>query len=525
MERILKFMAAVAGAIAASLLLAVPAQAQTAWWKGETSGADGPTRVEALISIEGERISGRFKFANPRSRDFPNWSATIQNGQITKEEMRFRLLVDLFGSAAPLEFSGYYDGAAGRISGELTTPAGGQRVSLSRLPVPALPSNTPTLNGILRNIESSRANMLAEEFAELFWQYERLIPRYILGNARSGETDSDHELAMRAALREALESNQAPFGNYVNSMCKSLTQRQRALLRDFATARYTRLAELLAARQREVSRAMSTEVSLVSSEVVPLRFTEECGAAATSGAPSQGVQDEVVVGDHLLLSAVLSAMLLDSFILITPERAVGSIDEQTRSGNDSSEPIALSEILFRVRTTPLWTNVVTSFQTLTPSLRELALPDVESALLLQLCDPDRTTKCWLVLTLGFSLMSAERMEIMLNDQIDFVLAHEIGHYSLRHFHPVGNCEVEAPLERDADFFAIALLRPQTGLFAETRTSTVENSIAKYPLVQSGVELFLTQDYPGFREGGCQYPSFAERVAAAKAFEARAFPAR
>ena len=99
-----RFMTAVAGAIAVFLLLAVPAQAQTAWWKGEISGADGAAQVEALISIEGGRISGRFKYANPRSRDFPNWSATIQNGQITNEEMRFRLLLDLFGSAARWSF-------------------------------------------------------------------------------------------------------------------------------------------------------------------------------------------------------------------------------------------------------------------------------------------------------------------------------------------------------------------------------------------------------------------------------------
>lgn len=526
MERISKIMAAVAGAIVAFFVLATPALAETAWWRGEYVQGGRATPLEAILTIEGERVTGRMMERNTGlTRRYPKLFSTVLNGRLRLGVITFGKYYDGLGGAfGEIGYSGYYNQGAGIIEGEWRSgPSRGTFVLRKLGAPPPLPTASPNASRILQEVEASKANRTAAAFAESYWRYRPELAPSMLKGGRPGNGQVRMDQAqLRHGISESLALNQPALARHAQSQCRQLTYAQRRALREIAQARYGQLLSRLAERRAAISAAMKTPISAIAADTVPLRFSESCGYAASSGVPAEG-RDEIVVGDHLLLSGVFSAMLMDSFIIPTPDRAGADLQALRIDGVDSADAAALSELLFRMRATPLWNNAMWQYRFFLLGEYQSPLHQVEAAVYIAVC-PDRSIKCWLTFTYGHAMTSAARVEVLVNDQFDFVLAHEIGHYALRHFSAVGSCEREKPLERDADLFAVALMRPDTGLFREDRQSRLFRPDEADNRVGSGIELFLTQDYPGFEEGGCQYPPFAERVAAAKAFEARAFPA-
>jgi hypothetical protein len=94
--------------------------------------------------------------------------------------------------------------------------------------------------------------------------------------------------------------------------------------------------------------------------------------------------------------------------------------------------------------------------------------------------------------------------------------------------PIGNCAAERTRELAADRYAVGLSRPPTGLFGEIELSPKLREIPLDFTIGSGLQLFVVQTHrlTQLADGdNCAYPTFAERLQSARAFEEQAFSNR
>ncbi|MDZ4776732.1 MAG: hypothetical protein SGJ23_08105 [Alphaproteobacteria bacterium] len=519
------FMAAVAGAIAAYLLVAPAAHAETAWWRGQSVQNGRATPFEGALTIENGRVTGRFSEINTfTDRRYSHLFSTVINGTVHGRTIRFGKFYDGFARiAGEAPYTGTYDAAAGMMQGTFTFNGARGTFTLRRAASPPSLSNMPNTARFVAMMEGSAMNRLAGQFNEVFWAFSPSVAASGLPGGRlASRIRRKDAAALREHLTETMALNLPNLQAHANQMCSRLTPAQREALRAVARERYAVLTAQLARRRGDISRVMVRDISGVSADVVPLRFSTECGAGASSGAPATGARDEIVVGDDLLLSAVFATMYVDSLFFVFPDRALANMETFRGDGRaDSQTPADLSAALLRLRALPLWENTMRQ-QRVSTDQRTIPLHMFEGGLFWARC-PDNSLRCWFDQALTYATLSHYKSEALLQDQVDFVLAHEIGHYALQHFSAVQSCDAELPRERDADFFAVALIRPPSGLFTERRELRHMKGAPTDARFQSGVELFMTQDYHGLMAGGCQYPPISERIAAAKAFEARVFP--
>jgi hypothetical protein len=160
---------------------------------------------------------------------------------------------------------------------------------------------------------------------------------------------------------------------------------------------------------------------------------EPCATAAVSG-PSG-----IAISDNLMLTALFSAYLIDAHYLAAPKRALQQAD-QVMPRVDHLDAAAANELLSRLRALPLYKHHVRTLRAMgigaaanrdvTPKglAAEATIPfnRVEEAFYGRFCALTDHT-CAVTARLAHVLLSWARLQLLLDEQVDFMIAHEMGH--------------------------------------------------------------------------------------------------
>lgn len=383
------------------------------------------------------------------------------------------------------------------------------------------PDNMTRLENAATIVEQSTFNKALPLFGDLYWQFtpQRFVVRpretYIL----QGGVLTQPETRTEAYARAGLAANLQRLTGYVRGNCNHLTQAQKDFLASYARSRFDALVAQYGAREAAIGAALHTQLQPVAS--VTLASAPDCARSASAGG------SEVEVSGDLLLTALFSALYVDQQYIIVPDRVLASIQAVMAGPPGPWDNRRGRRIFARLHASPAWQNTVRGMRFMyeqddTPLDRfERDSIYREYAAGNPICRRN-ADQCRTLNTVALSLTSALKVDMLFREQVDFVLAHELGHHALGHAsQPIGDCATEKKREADADLFAVALMRPPEGLFTQPTLAPNLRDTGTDNRFKSGLDVFMVQSHrvAALTNGdNCAYPTFEERLKAARAFE-------
>lgn len=376
-------------------------------------------------------------------------------------------------------------------------------------------------------VEGSTLNAALPLFADLFWGFRPVqVATPGSGGALDPDSASDPGIASRIA-NESLRRNLPAIERYVQTLCRRLTPQQATFLDTYAAGRYAALSAELAQRRAAMAGALGTPVEAFDPATIRFSVVHDCRNSASAGPGS------IQISRELLLTALLSSLYVDSQLYIVPERTLEALEERVRGARPGVDAARAGPLLDRVRQTAVWKQTVRARQQLHggagKTLEQYEQDDMFASIASRPDCVDAPARCRLMMALSYVFLSANKFDLFFREQVDFIIAHEMGHHALGHVaQPFGSCAAERAIEDGADRFAVALTRPADGLFAPAAGSVAAGTLAEVVETRfaSGLDLFMVQSHriAGLPDGnGCQYPGFETRRQAARAFEEASYP--
>lgn len=395
------------------------------------------------------------------------------------------------------------------------------------------PDNMTRLENAATVVEQSTFNRALPLFGDLYWRFtpQRFTVRpnstYIIQGGRV--TPPEGPIAAYASA--GLKANLQRLTAYALANCRQLTPAQKAFLAAYAQERFSVLVAQYGARQGDISRVL-WDAPLQPLAGVTLASAPDCTRTASAG----GAQ--VDVSGDLLLTALFSALYVDQQYVIVPDRVLAGIQTMMAgSGGDWNNARGRS-VFNRLHATPAWQNTMRGMRVMyqqdSVPLDRFERDSIYGVYARQNPEICRRNgdQCRTLNTVALSLTSALKVDMLFREQVDFMLAHELGHHALSHVTlPMGDCAAEKKREQLADFFAVMLMRPPEGLFADAALDprmAGARDAATDGRFKSGLDLFMAQSHrlAAMTDGNdCAYPTFEQRLQAVRAFELVILPDR
>lgn len=491
-------------------------------WVGTFFYEGNALDLEFSFRGNGREFTGRGIERNERSilttRPYV-WLSTIVTGSVQGRQVRFAKYYDGFARIAGHggDFNGAFSANGQEITGQWRGQGRSGAFSLRRVgDRPHFRSSAmPRTNAVLAAIESSTLNSALPLFSELYWAHQ---PLEIAAVQPGGRLEDDLRNMRPGVLSlyvdERLRVNLPRIEAHARVACSVLTDAQRSFLRTYAQRRFSTLLENLRARRASLEEAFDVEIGLDGATLI---FRGQCG----DGAEARPAAREIAYSDDLILAALLGSMFVDNQFFVIPPRALTNLGAVATSPSttDNRNQADFYRLLFTLRASPLYEYTLMARRDL-KDMEDVQMRIFEGATFWADC-PRNDIECWWMGSITRTAMSAFKVEVLFQDQVDFVLAHELGHIILQH----SGCS--AQFELDADRFAIALMRPDGGLFLfepDFGAPTVGDT-----RFASGVDLFMTAHsiagIPDAEAGNRCYPTFQQRLESARSFERSIFQQR
>lgn len=377
-------------------------------------------------------------------------------------------------------------------------------------------------------VETSWLNGALPTFAPLFWAFEpEAIEATRPGGALADDLEAGNPGVASAVAREGLRRNLPRLEAYARDACARLTPDQKLFLNAYVMMTKMHAHAAVGVHDR-VLRAQFPTFRPEPISAASLQMTPDCNGAVTSG------PDGISISTDIVLNAVLSAMFADSQLYLVPPRALSQMESVLQDAGRRFDRRKADGAFERIQRSPVWQNYLRQRRLLlgdvSKPLDRFEKEDVYDAMARRqsLCRV-LSLRCKISLAAAYSYLSVVKFDMYFREQLQFIIGHEMGHQALGHTTiPIGSCATERALEAAADRFGMVLVRPRTGhLFTPPKLGPDLDLLSTQLDTQftSGLDLFMLQSHrlSNLTDGdSCAYPTFEERLAHLRAFEATVF---